>query len=152
MKYSTAKPGRTFVIRLEDGEIVHEVLEQFARDHGVRAAHLVALGGADTGSRFITGPTEGRADPVVPQEHVLEGVYEVAGTGTLFPNHDGDPILHMHLAAGRGDHAVTGCVRRGVKVWHVLEVIMTELTDTPATRLPEPAIGFELLAPLGPDQ
>jgi predicted DNA-binding protein with PD1-like motif len=30
MKYSEAKPGRIFVIRLEDGEIVHEVIEAFA--------------------------------------------------------------------------------------------------------------------------
>lgn len=30
MKYSEARPGRIFVLRLEDGEIVHEVIERFA--------------------------------------------------------------------------------------------------------------------------
>lgn len=29
MKYSEAKQGRIFVIRLEDGDIVHEELERF---------------------------------------------------------------------------------------------------------------------------
>ncbi|HEC32525.1 MAG TPA: DUF296 domain-containing protein, partial [Deltaproteobacteria bacterium] len=29
MKYAEAKLGRVFVIRLEDGEIVHEVVEKF---------------------------------------------------------------------------------------------------------------------------
>ena len=31
MKYSEAKPGRIFVIRLEDGDIVHEAIESFAK-------------------------------------------------------------------------------------------------------------------------
>ncbi len=31
MKYSEAKQGRVFVIRLEDGDIVHEELEMFAK-------------------------------------------------------------------------------------------------------------------------
>ncbi|MDY6863052.1 MAG: DUF296 domain-containing protein, partial [Thermodesulfobacteriota bacterium] len=29
MKYSQAKPGRIFVIRLEDGDIIHEEIEKF---------------------------------------------------------------------------------------------------------------------------
>ena len=31
MKYSQAEQGRTFVIRLEDGDVLHEKIEQFAR-------------------------------------------------------------------------------------------------------------------------
>ncbi|NIT59971.1 MAG: DUF296 domain-containing protein, partial [Aliifodinibius sp.] len=31
MKYSEAKQGRIFVIRLEDGDIVHDEIERFAR-------------------------------------------------------------------------------------------------------------------------
>lgn len=30
MKYTEAKIGRAFVLRLEDGDILHEELEQFA--------------------------------------------------------------------------------------------------------------------------
>ena len=32
MKYSEAKQGRTFIIRLEDGDILHEKIEEFARE------------------------------------------------------------------------------------------------------------------------
>lgn len=35
MKYSEAKQGRIFVIRLEDGDIVHEELERFAREQSM---------------------------------------------------------------------------------------------------------------------
>jgi len=147
MKYAEAKQGRIFVIRLEDGDILHECIESLAREKDIRAAALIAVGGADAGSRLIVGPEEGRATEIRPQELVLDEVHEVAGTGTLFPDEDGHPMIHMHLAAGRGDKTVTGCVREGVKVWHVLEVILIELLDTDAARKLDPKTGFKLLEP-----
>mgnify|MGYP002642083289 CR=1 FL=1 len=147
MKVSEAKLGRVFVIRLEDGDILHEEIERFAAEHGVRAATLTVVGGVDAGSRLIVGPEEGRAHPIVPAELVLDNVYEATGGGTLFPDEEGHPILHMHLACGRGDQTITGCVRRGVKVWHILEVVLTELTETSASRCDDPLVGFKLLNP-----
>jgi predicted DNA-binding protein with PD1-like motif len=147
MKFSEAKAGRSFVIRLEDGDILHEEIEQFAVKMGIRAATLTAVGGVDAGSRLIVGPAEGRSETIVPMEWVLDDVCEATGTGTLFPDGEGTPILHMHLACGRGEKTVTGCVRRGVKVWHVLEIILIELTGSEAVRVLDPAVGFKLLNP-----
>ena len=147
MRYSEAQRGRTFVIRLEDGDVIHESIESFAKEHGIRAASVIAVGGADEQSKLVVGPEQARAHPVVPMEHVLSGVSEVAGVGTIFPNEAGEPLLHMHVACGRNDSTVTGCVRRGVKVWHVLEVILHELTSPTATRKPDETTGFELLEP-----
>jgi len=147
MKFSEAQTGRTFVIRLEDGDILHEEVERFAADKSICAATLTAVGGVDAGSCLIVGPEEGRAETIVPMEHVLDDVCEVTGIGTLFPDESGNPILHMHLACGRGEKTVTGCVRRGVKVWHLLEVILTELTGTQAARRPDASTGFDLLSP-----
>ena len=145
MQYSEAKQGRLFVIRLEDGEIVHETIEEFARKKTIRAAAVIAVGGADQGSRLVVGPEEARSRPVHPLEHVLEDVHEVAGVGTIFPDSEGKPVLHMHVAGGRKDKTVTGCVRNGVKVWHVMEIILIEIVDTPARRLKDTQTGFELL-------
>ena len=66
MKYSQAKQGRIFVIRLEDGDVLHEEIEKFAGAQGIRAAALLAVGGADRGSALVVGPAEGRVKPVVP--------------------------------------------------------------------------------------
>ena len=44
--------GQDFVIRLEQGEVVHEVLERFAEDKGVRAAALIVVGAADKDSKL----------------------------------------------------------------------------------------------------
>ncbi len=145
MKFSEAKPGRVFVLRLEDGEILHESIEAFAREQRIQAAGLIAVGVADGGSTLVVGPQEGRSATIVPMEQTLSGEHESAGVGTIFPGAGGEPVLHMHLACGRNAETITGCVRRGVKVWHVLEVILWELTHTGARRLPDPATGFELL-------
>ena len=147
MKYSQAKQGRTFIIRLEDGDIVHEEIEKFAREKSIKAAALIILGGADKGSKLIVGPEHGRREPIIPMEHVLDNVHEIAGTGTIFPDENGKPVLHMHMACGRKTSSATGCIRKGVKVWYVMEVILFELVDTTAVRAFEPTTGFELLRP-----
>jgi predicted DNA-binding protein with PD1-like motif len=147
MKYSQAKQGRIFIIRLEDGEIVHEEIEKFAYEKSITAAALIIIGGADKNSKLVVGPEHGRKNPVVPMEYILDNVHEIVGTGTIFPDKENKPVLHMHIACGRKTSTVTGCVRRGVKTWHVLEVILFELIDTTAVRVLDPVTGFELLNP-----
>jgi predicted DNA-binding protein with PD1-like motif len=147
MKYSEAKPGRIFVIRLEDGDIVHEAIESFAKEHAVKAATLVILGGADKGSRLVVGPKEDRSKPLIPMGLILEDVHEVAGVGTLFPDDEGNPTLHMHMSCGRDGNTVTGCIRTGVKVWHVMEAVLFELVESTGVRRPDEATGFKLLQP-----
>ena len=147
MKYSEASQGRIFVIRLEDGDIVHESIEAFAAEQSIRSAALIIIGGADKKSRLVVGPEDGRAEKIVPMTHMLENVHEVAGTGTIFPDKDGKPILHMHMACGRNNDTVTGCVRTGVKVWHIMEVVLFELTNSSAKRSYDAATGFDLLSP-----
>ncbi|NTV02847.1 MAG: DNA-binding protein [Chlorobiaceae bacterium] len=147
MKYSEAALGRTFIIRLEDGEIFHEEIERFAREKGIGRAFLNVVGGADRGSRLVVGPEQSRALPVNPMVHELYDAHEIVGTGTLFPDDEGNPVVHLHMTCGREENSVTGCVRSGVKVWHVMEVILVELLNATARRLPESATGFKLLQP-----
>ena len=147
MKYSQAKQGRVFVIRLEDGETVHEEIENFARAQSITTAALLIIGGATGGSKLVVGPEMRQARPINPMEHIIEDVHEIVGTGTLFPDEEGNPILHMHMACGRNDNTVTGCIRGGVKVWQVMEVILYELVDTSGRRVLEPDLGLRLLNP-----
>lgn len=146
MKYSEAKQGRVFILRLEDGEIVHEVLEKFAVDHDIRAASLVIVGGADDGSSLVVGPEEDRGQDLKPMKRVLENAHEVCGVGTLFWDNE-QPLLHMHMACGREDETITGCIRGGVAVWHVMEVIISEIVGTDAVRAAEKPYDLKLLRP-----
>ncbi len=56
MKYSSAQLGRVLVIRLEDGDVVHECIEEAARAEGIARAAVILLGGAGAGSRIVVGP------------------------------------------------------------------------------------------------
>ncbi len=147
MKYTQAGLGRVFIMRLEDDETVHEEIEKFSREHSIRAASVMIVGGADKNSRLITGPAQGREYPIVPMEHILNDVHEAAGVGTVFPDENGEPVLHLHMACGRESTTVTGCIRSGVKVWHIMEVILIELTDCSPVRVHDSKTGFTLLDP-----
>lgn len=147
MRYSEARLGRTFVIRLEDGDMVHVEIEKFAKEKSIKAATLTILGGADLGSTLVVGPEDGRSKTIVPMELTLDNVHEVSGTGTLFPDVEGNPLLHMHMSCGRNGATVTGCIRAGVRVWQIMEVVLTELVNTQSVRVFDEATGFKLLSP-----
>ena len=147
MKYSEAKQGRIFVIRLENGDIVHEEIEKFCVDKKIGYGTLTIVGGADKGSKLIIGPENDRALPVKPMSTELNKMHEVTGTGTIFPDENDKPILHMHMACGRDRSTITGCIREGVKVWHIMEAVLIELIDSTAVRQPDKDTGFRLLEP-----
>lgn len=147
MKYSQGNLGRIFVIRLEDGDRLPDILEKFAAEHGVLRATCIMVGGIDSGGKIVVGPEDGTMRPPVPIPFELEGVHEVAAVGTIFPNETGKPILHMHAALGREGITRTGCIRLGVEAWLVTEVILLEIIDNDARRLTDPESGFELLEP-----
>ena len=145
MRYTSAQLGRTLVLRLEDGDMVHECVERVARAEGISHGVAVPVGGADDGSRVVVGPEQGRAAATIPMERALAGVHEAAGVGTIFPDADGRPVLHMHAVFGRGNAVVAGCIRRGVQTWVIGEVVVIELTGCSASRRLDTLRGFELL-------
>ncbi len=147
MKYSDAKNGRVFILRLENDEIIHEVIEQFAEEHVINSATVMALGAVNQGSKVVVGPVDHEERPVTPRVMILEHVYEAAGTGTIFKDQSGKPILHMHMAMGRHDSTIVGCIRHGVKVWNLLEVVIYELTSTDTFRKFDNNFGFNVLEP-----
>ncbi len=145
MQYREGRLGRVFVLRLEEGERLNDTLESFAREQGVQRAMVIYLGGAGDGSRMVVGPEDPRAGTIVPMLFSLAGAQEVLAVGTLFPNEEGDPVLHMHAAAGREGRAHVGCTRAGVDVWLVGEAVLLEILSDAGQRRKDPATGFQLL-------
>lgn len=147
MRCSVGNVGRVLVIRLEDGDVLHECVERAARENCISRGAVLALGGADGGSRMIVGPKDGRSEKIEPMLAELAGESELAALGTIFPDENGEPSLHMHASAGRDGRSVTGCVRAGVRTWLVQEVVVVEVLGTEARRVRDPRTGFHLLEP-----
>ena len=145
MHYTEAKFGRVFVLRLHDGDHLPDVLESFAEEKKVSSALCFLVGGVKEKSRVVVGPKNGDALPVEPVVTLLSGVHEVCGVGTIFQNEKGKPKLHMHASFGRGEKTVTGCIRKGIDVWQIGEVVLLELAGVAAKRMVDKDTGFELL-------
>ena len=145
MQYQEGSIGRVFALRLEEGDRLPDALEAFAREQNLEAAMVIYVGGAKGGSRLVVGPDASRPEAIVPLVHSLTGIQEVLAVGTLFPDEQGEPVLHLHAATGREGNATVGCSRAGVEVWLVGEVIILEILGTNGRRRPEPPSGFSLL-------
>ncbi len=137
--------GRTFILRLETGEVLHEAIEAFVLENGIENAFVSAVGGIGPGSKMTVGPEVPVDDGIIPIIHTITEPHELTATGTVFLDENGDPMMHMHGSAGRDGGAVTGCLRAGVIAWLVLEVIIMELIGNGAVRKKDDRTGMRIL-------
>ncbi len=145
MKAQRGQLGRVFMLRLEDGDIVPECIERFARENNVSTGHVVLVGGIGVGD-VVVGPRRSDVMPPEPMLLPVDGAHEVVGVGVLAPDEQGKPVLHIHAALGRAGKTTAGCLRPGVKTWLVGEAILYEITGVDAIRSRDPASGFVLLS------
>ena len=145
MQYAEGSLGRVFILRLEEGDLLNDSIEKFARKQKIVQGLAFFLGGSGGGSKVVVGPELGR-ETIIPLIYALKGPQEVLAVGTLAPNEAGEPVLHMHAAAGREGKATVGCTRAGLEVWLVGEVVLLEVLGAAgAQRRKDPETGFELL-------
>jgi predicted DNA-binding protein with PD1-like motif len=141
MRYASARMGRVFVARVDHGEdLIGEVREILTKE-GVSHAVMLFLGALGEGS-MVTGPEE----PVIPPiPHMVKfgGGWEVVGMATAYPGEDG-PAIHLHGSIGRGDRALTGCLRDRAETYLVMEVVILELMDLPVQRTRDGKTGLIL--------
>lgn len=146
MKSCEGRLGRVFVMRLEDGDRVPTCIERFAEEKGISVAHVILVGGIGSGE-VVVGPRRSEERPPQPMLLPIDGAHEVAGVGVLAPGADGKPVLHIHAALGRAGQTTTGCLRPGVSVWMVGEVILYEILSVKVSRVLDRESGFALLEP-----
>ncbi len=144
MKTSEGRMGRVFVLRLEDGDVVPDIIEKFAAEKGIKVGHVILIGGIG-GGQVVVGPRDSKAMPPEPVLLPVDGAHEVEGVGIIAPDKDGKPVLHIHASLGRGGRTLTGCLRPGVKTWLVGEALIYEIVGVDVKRLPDKKSGFSLM-------
>lgn len=145
MQYSEGRIGRVFTIRLEDEDRIPDCIESFAREQGIKAAMCTMIGGVDKGN-IVVGPEVEKLPTIKPILHPIESPHEVVAMGTMIPDEEGKPLLHMHAALGRDAKTRTGCIRPGLDVWLIGEVIIMEILDLDMIRKTDPQSGLKLLS------
>jgi uncharacterized protein len=144
MKGIEAGIGRVFVLRLENGDRLPDCLEFFARQNNIATAQVFFIGGIGSGN-IVAGPRKTREMPPEPVIIPFNEAHEMLGIGLLAPGEDGNSVLHMHAAFGRGKKVMAGCIRPGIDTWLVGEVVIYELLNARVKRTKDPASGFDLL-------
>jgi hypothetical protein len=117
--------GETLIVVLDDGEEAFSALQEFARNEGVSAASLTAIGAF---SRATVGwfdfASKSYKEIVVGEQcEVLSAIGDVA------VGDDGKASLHVHIVLGLSDGTTRGGHLLKGTVHPTLEVV---LTDTPA--------------------
>ena len=144
MRATQGRVGRVFVLRLDDGDIIPRCIEEFALDNRITAGQVLLVGGIGKGE-VVVGPHNSNEMPPQPIMIPVDGAHEVVGVGLLAPDEAGKPVLHIHGAMGRSGQTLTGCLRPGVSIWLVGEVIIYEILDVKMVRRPDLKSGFTLL-------
>lgn len=142
MEYRKGNIGRVFSVRFDEGDLFLEELTKLVIAENIRCAWFHVLGGLREAD-VVTGPKE----PTMPPEPVwreVRGAREVVGTGSIFWDNK-EPKIHLHAAMGHHGDTLTACVRKGTKVYLVLEVMIIELDGIDATRPWFTAGGFNRL-------
>lgn len=131
MEYRTGKVNRVVVARFDEGDDFLGGLKDLLTKEEIRQGWFHILGGLRE-AEVVTGPRE----PVMPPEPVwdkLSGARETLGSGSIFWEGN-EPKIHLHAAMGHHGDTLTACVRKGTRVYLVLEVIIFEMTGFEATR------------------
>ena len=144
MKASEGNIGRVFIIRLEEGDIIPDCIEEFAMEKGISIGHAVIVGGIGSG-QVVVGPRDSVKMPPDPMLLPVDGAHEVMASGIIAPDENGRPVLHIHGALGRSGSTLTGCLRPGVTTWLVGEVVLYEILNTKVERVKDERSGFALL-------
>lgn len=146
MKWGEGRMGRIFILRLEDGDELPSAVEDFCRLKKMERGLCFFVGGIGSG-KVVAGPADGAASKIEPIIRDIPDVSEMSGVGTIFPDEGGKPRLHMHASLGRDGDTLTGCIRKGVGVWKLGEVVILEIDNSTAVRKFDAELGFSMMEP-----
>lgn len=113
---------KTYVLIFDTGDEFVSGLTDFARDNGLDAASLTALG-AFSGVTLGYFDMEEKDYEKIP---VGEQVEVVSLVGTVAPGEDGEPQVHAHVVVGRSDGTTRGGHLLEARVRPTLEVVLVE--------------------------
>jgi predicted DNA-binding protein with PD1-like motif len=134
-----ARPGRTFVGRLERGSDLVEGIERVCAERGVTAAWVSVIGAVSQAAYAYYDQGEHRYLELSSDSH-----HEIAGFVGNISLRDGKPFLHAHATfADEGGACVGGHLLKGITVF-VAEFTIREMTGVELVRTYREEFGLAL--------
>ncbi|WP_149179716.1 PPC domain-containing DNA-binding protein [Streptomyces sp. TRM49041] len=140
------RSGATHVLVLDPGEDPVVCLNGFARDRGVGAAQITAVGAFETAvvGWFDRAAKDYRRIRVDEQCEVLSLIGDVA-------EDEQGPTAHVHTVLGLADGSTRGGHLLEARVWPTLEVVLRS-SPTVLRKTFRPGIGLALISPSRPGE
>jgi uncharacterized protein len=146
MQYTTGSLGKIYLLKFSDDDDFLEELKKFAKKEKLKAGLIVFLGALLRGE-LVTGPKRPRIPPQ-PNWVKFKDAWETLGVGTIFQGRDGQHI-HIHSSIGKKKKALAGCIRKGARVFLVIEAVVFELKGIHAIKDIDPKTGISMLRIIG---
>ena len=131
---------KTFALIFNTGDEVMAGLTGFAKDNGLDAASLTAIG-AFAGATLGFYNLEAKEYEKIPVDEQVEVLSLV---GDIAPKEDGEPQVHAHVVVGRSDGTTRGGHLLEAYVRPTLEVILVESPEHLQRKFEE-AVGLALI-------
>ena len=132
-----------FLVKFEHGENFIEKVKELAVKENISLATISFLG-ALIKADVVTGPQEMKL-PAVPTWVSFSDGREVLGFGTMIEE-NGQVKIHAHSTFGKGETALTGCLRKSCEVFATVEAVITEVKGMKVSRQKDADTGCDLLA------
>ena len=145
MRYTSGRCARVFYLHIEHGEDLVNTIRDFVSKQEIQAG-IIHLIGAVRNARIVTGPKEDTLPPD-PSFVSLQQAHELIGTGMIRTGSDG-PEIHFHISAGRGETALTGCLRGESEVFIIIEAVIIEFSGMEIGMSHDPKTGLSLPDPV----
>lgn len=142
MKYSSAKIGRTFVVKFENKDNIVIELEKLVKKEKIKTGFFVFLGGLEKGN-IVCGPKKAIIPPR-PNKVTFKDAWEVFGTGSIFEGKAG-PQIHLHTSLGKKLKTLTGCIKQKTEVFITLEAFILELKGIKARKEIDKKTGINMI-------
>ena len=120
-EYISNKTGRTFILRMEKGDLLREGITELCNNYNVKNA--VVLSGIATFDIVNIQMTNTYGYPIEYDVHNLKEPLELASLdGTII---NGDP--HIHGVIGNGNNTWAGHLLDGCQILYLGEVVIQEV-------------------------
>jgi hypothetical protein len=128
--FKICENGRRFILKISQGENIHESLKNFAKEADVKNAMLVSAVGSVTDVRF-RGIKTGATLPLTNARmtiHQMAGPLELLGlSGNIFPDENDEADVHLHTMVSKASGEVFGGHLFDAKVFASCELVVTEI-------------------------
>lgn len=132
---------RTYLLVMDQGDEAVSRITAFARENGITAASLTAIGAADAAALacFDRETSDYRVRRFTEQLELASCLGDIA-------DHAGEPVLHAHAVLGRQDYSALAGHLTELSVFPTMEVVLTE-TPAHLRKRRDPRTGMLLISP-----